>query len=110
MCIPPHTTIPPGRMALRAAGTSRANRSKDHHRIQWFRRWHVGTAGPDRAHFECEILCSGIAWGGEREQFPSLVTQDLSHDVGSSAKTINANLFGVAGHLQCAITDQSGAQ
>ena len=87
-----------------------ANRSKDHHRIQRFRRWHIGTASPDRAHFECEILCSGIAWGGEREQCPPLVPQDLSHDVGSSAKTINANLFGVAGHLQRSITDQSGAQ
>ncbi len=61
MCIPPHTTIPPGRIARSAAGTNAAYRCKDYRRIEFFRRYHIRTTRPCRAHFERKFLRSRIA-------------------------------------------------
>ncbi len=108
--MPPHTTVPPFRVAANAAGTKRPDRGENEGGVERLGRRLVGAAGPHRAEAAREILRLLVARAGEGEDLAALVARDLRDDVRGRAKAVDADALAVTGQSQRAVADQAGAQ
>jgi hypothetical protein len=84
--MPSQTTVPPLRVAAKAAGTSAPTGVKISASVELFGRNLVGSAGPRRAEAAGERLHRRIAWPRERIDL-ALLSRDGTNDLvpGSAA-------------------------
>ena len=87
-----------------------ADRCKNNHGIEFFRRHFIGTAGPDRAQLPRCLLCCLVARASEREKLAALVKRNLRDQARGVTETINAETARIASLAQRSITDQSCAK
>jgi hypothetical protein len=108
--MPPHTTVPPLRVAARAAGTRAPTGAK----ISAASSGSGGCSSEPPAHTapsERANSCAARSPGpGEGEDLPALVARHLRDDVGGRAKAVNADSPTLASEAQGAVADQPGAQ
>src|SRR5262245_23342404 len=78
--------------------------------IECFRWLCRRVTGPNRAKLHREALALGVSGSSEGVNPASLISRDLSHDVGGGAKAVEAEPFALTGHDERSITDQAGAQ
>src|ERR1044071_10516857 len=74
----------------------RADRCKNNLRIELHRRRLIGTARPDGAKRQCKLLGFAVARPGKCVDLTLLVFGDLSDDVRSGAKSIDAESLAVS--------------
>ena len=107
--MPPQMTVPPFRVAARAAGASAPTGAKISAASSGSGGIIVEISGPFGAKAAGEILRCLVARAGERENPPALMAGHLSDDVGGGAKPVDADRTRLAGHAQTAVADQPGA-
>ena len=88
----------------------RPNRGKDDGGVQ-FLGWRIGgTSGPFSSQPPGERLPLVVTFAGEGEDPASLMGGDLRDYVGRGPEAVEAEAFGVAGHAEGAVADQTRAQ
>src|SRR5689334_13524719 len=74
----------------------RADRRKNNRRVELHRRRLIGTAGPDRAKCQRELLGFAVARPRESVDLTLLVFDDLSDDVRSGAKSVDTQSLAIS--------------
>ena len=110
MWMPPQTTVPPGRIARSAAGTSAPTGAKMIAASSASGGGCIGAAGPLAAEPRANA-CAGASPGRVKanSRRPS-IARHLGDDVRRRAEAVDAEPLGVARHAQAAVADQPGAQ
>ena len=107
--MPPQTTVPPLRVAARAAGTSAPTGAKISAASSGSGGGSVEDPGPFGAEPTGKILRRRVARPGEGEEAAALMAQHLRHDVRGRPKPVNSDERRGTRHLQGPPADQARA-